>query len=180
MYVYSCSFDFINCCVKWAIISVNKQRHRAEQTNWTLYSSASPNGCGSFCTNINEVRSTSKHCWPSRWLGSFRVTLLLASIAALPSLVPSCPLLPLSQNMLYVLSIFCMLYFLYILVFFKMKNGKYSMRCPRVLAHSHYFFPYYSFEPNIGCEKYPVKMGDMTAAATANEMAHYRSVYLQR
>ena len=45
------------------------------------------------------------------------------------------------------------------------------MRCPRVLAHSHYFFPYYSFEPNIGCEKYPVKMGDMTAAAaTANEM----------
>ena len=35
MYVYSCSFDFINCCVKWAIISVNKQRHRAEQTNWT-------------------------------------------------------------------------------------------------------------------------------------------------
>ena len=56
------------------------------------------------------------------------------------------------------------------------------MRCPRVvLAHSHYFFPYYSFEPNIGCEKYPVKMGDMTAAAaTANEMAHYRSDYLQR
>ena len=72
-----------------------------------------------------------------------------------------------------------MLYFLYPRIF---QNEKWQIfdALPRVLAHSHYFFPYYSFEPNIGCEKYPVKMGDMTAAATANEMAHYRSVYLQR